>query len=285
MLHMPDTKPVWFITGASSGLGRAIAEAAFDRGDRVVATARRIEALADLGAADPARVLTASLDVTDPLAVRRVIAEAESRFDGIDVLVNAAGYGYLAAIEEGEDDGIRAHFETNVFGLRDVIRAALPGMRARRSGTIVNLSSLGGLVAFGATGYYHATKFAVEALSESLSHEVAPLGLKVLIVEPGAFRTDWAGRSMVESQTVIADYAETAGKRRTATRAASGKQPGDPAKAAEAIINAIDAREPPLRLLLGASALAVAYNRLEALKANFDAWADVTKSVDFPADE
>lgn len=282
-LIMSKDKQVWFVTGASSGLGRAIAEAAFARGHKVVATARRLDALPDFGGRDPDRLLAAKMDVTDPAAVRAAIAEAEARFGGIDVVVNAAGYGYLAAIEEGEDEDIRAQFETNVFGLLDVTRAALPGMRARRHGTVVNLSSLGGLVAFGATGYYHATKFAVEALSESLSHEVAPLGIKVMLVEPGAFRTDWAGRSMIESSTTIADYEETAGKRRTATRAASGTQPGDPVKAALAIIDVVETGEPPLRLLLGASALKVAYSRLEQLRANFDAWAHVTKAVDYPA--
>jgi len=282
---MPNDKQAWFITGASSGLGRAIAEAAFERGHTVVVTARRPEALPEFNGRHPERVLAARLDVTDPASVRAAIAEAETRFGRIDVLVNAAGYGYLAAIEEGEDEDIRAQFETNVFGLLDVTRAVLPGMRARRHGTIVNLSSLGGLVAFGATGYYHATKFAVEALSESLSHEVAPLGLKVLIVEPGAFRTDWAGRSMVESATTIADYDETAGKRRTATRATSGQQPGDPQRAAHAIVDTVESGEPPLRLLLGASALKVAYGRLEALKQNFDAFAQVTNAVDFPAGE
>ena len=282
---MENNKPVWFITGASSGLGRAIAEAAIEKGTLVVATARRPESLNDLQGAAPDRVFTTQLDVTDPQSVRTAVSAAEQRFGRIDVLVNAAGYGYLAAIEEGEDAGIRAQFETNVFGLVDVTRAVLPGMRARRQGKIINLSSLGGLVAFGATGYYHASKFAVEALSESLSQEVAPLGLKVIIVEPGAFRTDWAGRSMVESETQIADYEETAGKRRLATRAASGKQPGDPKKAALAIIEAAQAEQPPLRLLLGASALKVAYDRLENLKANFDAWAHVTEAVDFPPGE
>jgi NAD(P)-dependent dehydrogenase (short-subunit alcohol dehydrogenase family) len=279
---MTDQKPVWLVTGASSGLGRALAEAALEAGYAVVATARRPDSLSDLAERYPGQVTAEKLDVTDHANVVEVISDVETRFGGIDVLVNAAGYGYLAAIEEGVDDQIRAQFETNVFGLLDVTRAALPGMRARRSGTIVNFSSLGGLVAFGATGYYHATKFAVEALSESLSHEVAPLGIKVLIVEPGAFRTDWAGRSMIESPTTIKDYAETAGKRRTATKATSGSQPGDPAKAAAAIIQAVGAKEPPLRLLLGASALKVAYGRLDSLRENFDAWRDVTTSVDFP---
>lgn len=272
---------VWLITGASSGLGRALAEAVLDAGDIVVATARRPETLADLVASFPERAIAAHLNVTDPQTIDRVVTGAQDRFGRIDVLVNAAGYGYLAAIEEGERNDVRAQFDTNVFGLIDVMQAVLPGMRARQSGCIVNFSSLGGLVAFAATGYYHATKFAVEALSESLSLEVAPLGIKVLIVEPGAFRTDWAGRSMVESPIVIDDYAETAGKRRNATRAVSGTQPGDPAKAARAIIKAVNAEQTPLRLLLGKSALDIADKRLDTLKEQFQAWKDVTVGVDF----
>ncbi len=278
---MIENRSIWLITGASSGLGRAIAQAALEAGHVVIATARRPETLANLVAEYPGRAIAMALDVTDGTSIAKAISESEKQFGRIDVLVNAAGYGYLAAIEEGQEAEIRAQFETNVFGLLDVTKAVLPGMRARRKGCIVNISSLGGLVAFAATGYYHATKFAVEALSESLSHEVAPLGIKVIIVEPGAFRTDWAGRSMIESPTVIEDYAETAGKRRAATRSTSGSQPGDPAKAAAAIVKAVEAKEPPLRLLLGTSALKIAYDRLDALRANFDAWADVTTSVDF----
>ncbi|WFR97933.1 oxidoreductase [Rhizobium tumorigenes] len=279
---MTDDVSVWLITGASSGLGRALAEAALEGGYKVAATARRPETLTDLAEKYPDRCVATTLDVTNPASVKAAVSKIESSLGKIDVLVNAAGYGYLAAIEEGEDDGVRAQFETNVFGLLDVTKAVLPGMRNRRKGAVVNLSSLGGLVAFAATGYYHATKFAVEALSESLSHEVGPLGIKVLIVEPGAFRTDWAGRSMVESPTVIDDYAETAGKRRLATRAVSGLQPGDPAKAAAAIIAAVQSEFPPLRLLLGGSAMKIALDRLDALRANFDATADITTSVDFP---
>ena len=221
--------------------------------------------------------------MTSPASIADGVAAAEAHFGGIDVLVNNAGYGYLAAIEEGDDAQVRAQFETNVFGLIDVTRRILPGMRARRSGHIFNISSLGGLVAFAATGYYHATKFAVEGLSESLSHELRPLGIAVTIVEPGAFRTDWAGRSMIESATIIDDYAQTAGKRRQATRSVSGNQPGDPARAAAAIIAAYQSEAPPLRLLLGAGALKIARQRLDDLRANFDQWADLTVSADFPA--
>jgi NAD(P)-dependent dehydrogenase (short-subunit alcohol dehydrogenase family) len=278
---MTDRSAVWFITGASSGLGRALAEAVLVRGGRAVLTARAPEELADLVNDHGDRAVAFRLDVTDDATIARAVSEAQTRFGKIDILVNNAGYGYLAAIEEGEDKAIRAQFETNVFGLIAVTKCVLPGMRTRRHGHIVNVSSLGGLVAFAATGYYHATKFAVEGLSESLSHEVEPLGIKVTIVEPGALRTDWAGRSMIESQIVIDDYAETAGKRRAQTRAISGSQPGDPARAAQAIITAVEADEPPLRLLLGAPALKIAHQRLEALRANFDAWAATTLSADF----
>jgi NAD(P)-dependent dehydrogenase (short-subunit alcohol dehydrogenase family) len=280
---MTNTSPIWFITGASSGLGRALAEAVLEHGWKAVVTARRPEALGDLVAKFDDRALALPLDVTSKTSIARAVAAAEAQFGAIDVLVNSAGYGYLAAIEEGADSEIRAQFETNVFGLIDVTKQVLPGMRARRQGHIFNISSLGGLVAFAATGYYHATKFAVEGLSESLFHEVGPLGIKVTIVEPGAFRTDWAGRSMIESATIIDDYAETAGKRRQATRSVSGNQPGDPARAAAAIISAYEAGTPPLRLLLGAGALKVAYKRLEDLRTNFDQWAELTMSADFPA--
>ena len=280
---MTTRNPAWFITGASSGLGRALAEAILERGWRAAITSRNTEALAELASRHGDRALVLQLDVTDKASIDQAVAAAQRHFGAIDVLVNNAGYGYLAAIEEGDDREIRDQFETNVFGLIAVTKRVLPGMRAQRHGHIFNISSLGGLIAFAATGYYHATKFAVEALSESLSHEVAPLGIKLTIVEPGAFRTDWAGRSMIESGTMIDDYAATAGKRRQATRAVSGNQPGDPARAAAAMITAYEAEEPPLRLLLGAPALKIARERLDTLRANFDAWAETTLSADFPA--
>jgi len=283
MTIMSSPAPTWFITGASSGLGRALAEAVLARGWRAVMTARRPETLADLTAEHGDRALALALDVTDSNSIAGAVHDAETHFGAIDVLVNNAGYGYLSAIEEGDDAEIRAQFETNVFGLIAVTKQVLPGMRSRRQGHIFNVSSLGGLVAFAATGYYHATKFAVEGLSESLSHEVKSLGIDVTILEPGAFRTDWAGRSMVESSTIIDDYAETSGKRRQVTRSVSGNQPGDPVRAATAIISAFEADEPPLRLLLGAPALKIARERLDALRANFEAWAETTLSADFPS--
>jgi NADP-dependent 3-hydroxy acid dehydrogenase YdfG len=278
---MPENA-VWFITGCSSGLGRALATAVLGRGLRAVVTARDPEQVADLAAGHGDRALVLPLDVTDHAQVVDAVKQAESTFGRIDVLVNNAGYGYLAAVEEGEDDEIRKLFDTNVFGLADVTRAVLPGMRARRSGHVVTVSSLGGLAAFGATGYYHATKFAVEGLSESLQAEVAPLGIKVTIVEPAAFRTNWSGPSMRQSAVRIDDYAETAGARRAATTATYGHQPGDPVRAAEAVIDAVGAEEPPLRLLLGKAAYDIATARLDTLRSTFDTWRETTLGADFP---
>jgi NAD(P)-dependent dehydrogenase (short-subunit alcohol dehydrogenase family) len=279
-----NDSPVWLITGCSTGLGRALARAVLDHGWRAVVTARRAEQVADIVAGHEDRALALELDVTDAGQIAETIERADSEFGRIDVLVNNAGYGYLAAIEEGQDHDIRALFDTNVFGLVDLTRAVLPGMRSRRSGHIVNISSLGGLTAFGATGYYHATKFAVEGLSESLAAEVAPLGLKVTIVEPAAFRTNWSGPSMRQSPVHIDDYAETAGARRASTLATYGHQPGDPVRAAEAIITAVGAQQPPLRLLLGKVAYDIASARLDSLRDNFDTWRDLTRSVDYPED-
>ena len=224
---MSDGTPVWLITGCSTGFGKEMAKLVLARGWRAVVTARKPEQMADLVAGNENNVLALELDVTEKAQVASVVKEAEARFGQVDVLVNNAGYGYLAAIEEGEDEAVRTMFETNFFGLVELTKAVLPGMRARKSGTIVNVSSIGGLVSFGATGYYHATKYAVEGLSESLHIEVAPLGIKVMIVEPGPFRTDWSGRSLLESKTVIEDYDPTAGLRRRQSRANSGKQKGD----------------------------------------------------------
>jgi NAD(P)-dependent dehydrogenase (short-subunit alcohol dehydrogenase family) len=277
-----DAKPVWFITGCSTGFGRDLVTLLLEQGYRVVATARDVTKLTALVAGHEDRALAVALDVTDSKAIVSAVAQAEARFGRIDVLVNNAGYGYLAAIEEGEDAQVRAMFETNFFGLVDMTKAVLPGMRARKRGHIVNLSSIGGLVSFGATGYYHATKFAVEGLSGSLAVELAPLGIKVVLVEPGPFRTDFAGRSIAQSKIEIADYAETAGIRRKLTFARSGKQPGDPVRAAQAIIDVVASPNPPLHLLLGAPALELARKGLESKKHDFDAWKKTTLGADYP---
>jgi len=274
---------VWLITGCSTGFGLEMAKLLLKRGERVVATAREVEQLDDL-VRGQGNALAVALDVTKLEDIRSAVKAAEERFGRIDVLVNNAGYGYLAAIEEGEDERVRALFETNFFGLVDLTKAVLPGMRARRSGTVVNVSSIGGLVSFGATGYYHATKYAVEGLSESLAIEVAPLGIKVMIVEPGPFRTDWSGRSIVESETVIDDYKGTAGKRREQTRANSGKQVGDPVRGARAIVDAVESGNPPLHLLLGKPAFELAMKRLDGYRTEFEQWKDASLGADFPAE-
>ena len=274
--------PVWFITGCSTGFGRELAKLVLARGWRAVVTARNPDQLKELASGKEKNALAVQLDVTNRAQIAQVVKQAEEKFGHIDVLVNNAGYGYIAAVEEGEDDQVRAMFETNFFGLVDLTKAVLPGMRKRHSGNIVNFSSIGGLVSFAATGYYHATKYAVEGLSESLSIEVAPLGIKVLIVEPGPFRTDWAGRSLLESKIVIDDYAQTAGERRRQTRERSGKQQGDPARAAEAIIEAVSSANPPLHLLLGRPALELGYKKLVAVKKDFDAWRQTTIGADYP---
>jgi len=274
-------KPVWFITGCSTGFGRELARLLLAQGYRVAATARDAASLADLQAGNP-NALALALDVTKSEAITQAVRAAEEKFGRIDVLVNNAGYGYLAAIEEGEDEAVRAMFETNLFGLIAVTKAVLPGMRAHRSGAIVNLSSIGGLISFPATGYYSATKFAVEGLSGSLAQELAPLGIKVMVVEPGPFRTDFAGRSIAQSNIKIADYAQTAGARREQTVARSGNQQGDPVRAAQAIIDAVNAPNTPRHLLLGAPALDLARKDLAAKAQEFDEWEAVTLGSDYP---
>jgi NAD(P)-dependent dehydrogenase (short-subunit alcohol dehydrogenase family) len=280
MSNAINESPVWLITGCSSGLGRALAEHALERGDQVAVTARDRAAVTDLAARYGDRALGLELDVTDPALVTTAVQACEQAFGRIDVLVNNAGYGYLAAVEEGEEAAVRALYDTNVHGAVTVLKAVLPGMRARRSGRIVNISSFGGLAAFAATGYYHATKFALEGLSESLAAELAPLGVTVTIAEPGGLRTQWAGASMKQSPIRLDDYEQTAGKRREATLAVSGRQPGDPVRAAAAIAVAVDAEVPPLRLLLGSDALAGARARLDRMRGEIDANEALTKSAD-----
>ncbi len=276
---------VWFITGCSTGFGREIARIILERGGRAVVTARDAARVQDIAERHPDHTLALSLDVTRPDQVADAVRAAEETFGAIDVLVNNAGYGYMAAIEEGEDDEIRAQFEANVFGLIDMIRAVLPGMRARSRGHIVNLSSQGGLIGFPGVGYYNASKFAVEGLSEALAGEIRPLGLGVTIVEPGPFRTDWAGRSLRMPKTDIDAYTETAGARRRTINGYSGKQPGDPVRAAQAIIDAVESEAPPLHLLLGKQALDLVRAKLAAMTKEFDAWESSSLGADFPTEK
>lgn len=273
---------VWFITGCSTGFGRELAKLVLDRGYRAVITARNPAQIQDLAAPYQGRALALKLDVTSRAEVEEAAQKAEAAFGTIDVLVNNAGYGYLGAVEESDETEVRAMVETNFFGLARMIHVVLPGMRRRRHGCIVNISSIGGLVGFPGVGYYNATKFAVEGLSEALSKEVAPLGIRVLVVEPGPFRTDWAGRSLKMSDRLIPEYKETAGAFRERITGRSGKQAGDPVRAGEAIIQALAAENAPLHLLLGRVALDTARKKLDTLRGEFDAWEEITLGADYP---
>src|SRR3954469_6303453 len=272
----------WLITGSSSGLGRDLARAVLDAGHNAVVTARNADSLRDLTRAHPDTALAVALDVTDAGQVAAAVREGERRFGGIDVLVNNAGYGYRAAVEEGDEADVATLFATNVFGPVALIKSVLPGMRARRSGAVVNISSIGARICPPGSGYYAASKAALEALSGSLRKELEPLGIAVVVVEPGGFRTDFAGRSLQQSATPIADYAETAGKRRKENDTAHGSQPGDPARAARAIIAAVEADDPPALLMLGTDALTAIRAVIDAQLAELAAWEKTSLSTDFP---
>jgi NAD(P)-dependent dehydrogenase (short-subunit alcohol dehydrogenase family) len=274
------TTRVWLVTGASSGFGRAIAEAALERGDIVVATARSPKALDDLVAAHSDRAVALALDVTDIPAVAGVVADVVARFGRVDVLVNNAGRGHVGAVEETTDEELRSLMELHFFGPAALTRAVLPHMRARQSGAIVQITSMGGRMSFPGVGAYSATKFALEGLSEALAAEVAPHGIKVLIVEPGAFRTGLAGSRQTQSAPLEA-YATTVGPFRTDFPASDGNQPGDPAKAAAAILTALAADETPLRLPLGEDAWAAIAAAADAARAELAAWEQTIRSTDF----
>ena len=272
----------WLITGCSTGIGREIARAALEAGHSVVVTARQVEAVTDLADEFGDRAVPVALDVTDQDQIVAAVAAAADAFGGIDVLVNNAGYGYMSAVEEGDDAEVRKLFDTNYFGVVDTIKAVLPAMRARKSGHIVNISSMTGLVANPPNAYYSSTKFALEALTEALAQEVKPLGIKVTAIEPGAFRTDWARRSMHESATPIGDYEEGVGTRKTLIKEFADHLPGDPRKVAEAVLTVTNLDEPPLRLLLGRDVLKAVRDKIAALSASIDEWEAVTKDVNFP---
>ena len=271
----------WLITGCSTGLGRAFAEAVLHHGDNVVATARDVATVQDLTEAHPESALALALDVTERAQIIAAISSAEARFGHVDVLVNNAGYGYRAAVEEGETDQLQQLFATNFFGAVEMIKAVLPGMRARRAGTIINISSIGARISPVGSGYYAATKAALEAMTASLRKELAPLGITAMIVEPGAFRTDFAGRSLTESATPIEDYDETAGRRRKAHDTSDGTQLGDPARAARALIAVATGPNPPLMLVLGPDALRNFRESLEDLNADISAFEGASNSTSF----
>jgi NAD(P)-dependent dehydrogenase (short-subunit alcohol dehydrogenase family) len=277
-----ESTPVWLITGCSTGLGRALAEAVLKHGHRAIVTARNPAQIQDIVARYPKTSLAVQLDVADYSQIDRAVAAAERTFGRIDVLVNNAGYGYLAAVEEGEEQEIRTMFETNFFGLAALIRRVLPGMRARARGHIINISSVGGLLGNPSAGYYNATKFAVEGLSEALAKEVDPLGIRVTVVEPGPFRTDWAGRSLKQVRNPIDAYAKTSGARRAQISGYSGKQAGDPARAAQAIVRVVESPTPPMNLVLGKEGLKRVRDKVENFSDSLRQWETVTLGADFP---
>ena len=274
---------VWMITGTSQGFGRELVRVALGRGDAVVATSRDPQKIRAAIPQGSQRLLAVSMDLRDPGQISSGVQAGLAKFGRIDVLVNNAGHGLFGAVEEATDAEIAHLYETNIYGLLRVTRAVLPHMRERRSGHIVNLSSVGGLVGFPGYGIYNSTKFAVEGLSEALAKEVAPLGIRVTIVEPGPFRTNFLGDSLTQTGKTLADYEQTVGQARTALPSRHGKQPGDPARAAEAIVKAVASENPPLRLLLGAIAYDTATAKLESLRQEFAAWRPVTLSTDSPA--
>ena len=268
----------WLVTGCSTGIGRAVASAALVAGHSVLVTARRPEAVQDLVDAHPGTAVSAALDVTDRSQIAAAVDRADAAFGGVDVLVNNAGYGYLSAVEEGDDAEVRALFDTNFFGAVDTIKAVLPQMRARGGGHIVNVSSMTGIVTNPPNTYYSCTKHAMEALTEGLAKEVAPLGIKVSAIEPGAFRTDYITRSMHRAES-IEDYAEVA-ERKEVIVAFGEHLPGDPAKLAAAVLRIAGMDDPPLRLLLGRDVLHAFRQKTAAWTASVDEWEDVTVAVD-----
>jgi len=276
---------VWFITGCSTGFGRELAKHVLESEHKAVVASRKTADVEDIVKDYADTAIAVKLDVTKEEEIKASVEEAIKKFGQIDVLVNNAGIGYFGAIEESEDDEVRQMFEINFWGLANMTRAVLPLMRKQRSGNIVNVASIGGLVGFPAVGYYNATKFAVDGFSDALSKETAPLGIKVTVVCPSGFRTDWAGRSANNSKIIIDDYKATAETNKNTIRDNSGKQAGDPVRAAKAIVEAVESENPPLHLLLGAAALKGGRNKLEILKKDFDTWADVTTGADFPVGE
>ncbi|MFL0358262.1 oxidoreductase [Curtobacterium flaccumfaciens] len=275
----------WLITGASSGLGASLARAVLEQGDNAVITARNTDHLRNITDAYPENSLAVSLEVADHDQVVAAVTAATERFGAVDVLVNNAGHGYRAAVEEAATDEVDELFATNFFGPVDLIKQVLPQMRARRAGTIVNVSSIGAPRSNPASGYYTATKTALEGMSDALNREVGPLGIRVMVLEPGAFRTDFSGRSLKQSRTVIDDYADTAGKRRKENDTTHGTQPGDPDRAARVVIDTVEADEAPFRLLLGSDAVHIVRDELQGRIDEIDAWADVSRTTDFAPDD
>lgn len=277
--------PVWLITGCSTGFGRELARLVIERGWKAVVTARDSARVADLAEGAEDRVLALGLDVTKSEQLREVVKSAEQHFGRIDVLVNNAGYGYQSSVEEADDARVRAQFDANVFGLFEMTRLVLPGMRARRRGHFINISSVAGFIGFPGSGYYAATKHAVEGFSTALAAEVAPLGLKVTSVAPGPFRTDWAGRSLQQTTTELDDYSETVGVRMAGTAQGSGQQPGDPIRAARAMIEIYEHANPPQHLVLGAWGVDQVSAHLRQTLEEIEQWREISVNTDYLAEE
>ncbi|MEG3160449.1 oxidoreductase [Sphingomonas sp. LB2R24] len=281
---MASDTPVWFISGCSTGFGRELAKLVLARGWRAVVTARDAGRVADLAEGAEDRALAVSLDVTEQAQIDDAVAQAKTKFGRIDVLVNNAGYGYQASVEEGEESEIRAQFDANVFGLFALTRAVLPVMRAQKSGHVINITSVAAQVGFPGSGYYAASKHAVEGWSDALLAEVKPLGINVTCVEPGPFRTDWAGRSLKQTPVKIADYADTAGKRLDGTREVSGTQAGDPVRAGEAMIALTENANPPRHLVLGAWGYDAVTKKLAERLKEIEAHKEDSLGADFPGE-
>ena len=276
-----STIKTFLITGVSSGLGKAFAEGALAAGHRVIGTVRNADAASAFTAHASGRAHAILLDVTNFDAVPPAVAQAEREIGPIDILVNNAGYGHEGILEESSLDDMRRQFDANVFGAVAMIKAVLPGMRARRAGRIVNVTSMGGFITMPGITYYCGSKFALEGISEALGKEVRPFGIHVTALAPGQFRTDWAGRSMVRAERSIADYDAVMDPIRAARQAKSGNQPGDPARAAQALLTLVEAENPPARLYLGADALKLVEDKIGAMKAEIAAWEAVSRSTDF----
>ena len=282
---MSDDTPVWFISGCSTGFGRELARLVLEQGGRAVVTARGRDRVADIAAVAPDRALALDLDVTDQNQINAAVEAAETHFGRIDILVNNAGYGYQSSVEEGEEPRIRAQFDANVFGLFALTRAVLPIMRRQKSGHVINVTSVGGLIGFASSGYYSATKHAIEGWSDALKVEVDPLGIQVTCVEPGPFRTDWAGRSLQQTKSVIPDYAETAARRMADTSGYSGAQPGDPVRAGQIMIDIALKPDAPRHLVLGKFGYDTVIAKMKERLAEIEGLRDKALAADFPEDE
>lgn len=282
---MNAKQQVWLITGCSSGIGRDLALEVLGRGAQVAVTARNTAAVADIVERFPDSAIALTLDVCKQSDIDAAFTETLERFGRIDVLVNNAGYGYLSAIEEGDNEQLRTMFETNFFGLLAMTQKVLPFMRERRGGRILNISSQAGLMGNPGTGFYSSSKYAVEGLTEALSKEVAPFDIKVCSIQPGPFRTDWAGRSMQSNSSGLADYAEHVSSRISMIGEIDGRQPGDPKRAAVVIADVAEMENPPAQLLLGSVVLDTYKQKLAELSQQIDHYESITRSADYPPDE